>query len=42
MKPYFYVNVHQTIWAVLAIAGAAAFIFDFKDVRSDVLETMRR
>lgn len=35
-KPYFYINVHQTVWVGLAATAFAAYLFDFKGFRTSV------
>ena len=41
IRPYFYVNVHQTILAGLAVVCVAAYIFDFKGARTSFNEAVK-
>ena len=31
-----YINLHQTIWAGLAVAAIACYIFDVRNMRTDL------
>lgn len=41
-KPYFYINVHQTIGIVLVAGCVAAYIFNYKGVRTDLNDVMSK
>ena len=33
---HIYINIHQTLWAIIAVSALAAYVFNFKGVRTDL------